>query len=191
MKVDLDTLITSLRYGNRLKRTARTGWVQRGVANAEDVAAHSYGVAFTALILAEVLDEDLDMGRMLSMALLHDLPESLTSDIPTPSWRYLPPGSKAKVEDATMIEIFGQTNYGGNMLELWQEFQAAQTLEAQIVYDADKLDMFLQAAIYEESTGNQRLEEFWASQPRFNLSISDEIYQHLIERRRNSQASSK
>ncbi|HET6445426.1 MAG TPA: HD domain-containing protein [candidate division Zixibacteria bacterium] len=185
MKVDSNTLITTLRYGNQLKRTARTGWVQRGVANAEDVAAHSYGTAFAAMILAEALDDDLDKGRMLSMALLHDLPESLTSDIPTPSWVYLPPGSKSEVEEAAMDEIFAQTEYGRKMMDLWRELQAAQTAEAMIVHDADKIDMFLQAVIYEESTGNKQLEEFWTSRPQFNLSISQEIYEQLLEGRRS------
>lgn len=184
MKGDVTALIATLRVGNQLKRTARTGWVQRGVPDAEDVAAHSYGVAFTALMLAEVTGEELDLGRLLAMALMHDLPESLTSDIPTPSWRYMPPGSKSEIETAAMEEIFAETGYGDRFLELWGEFQAAETLEARVVCDADKLDMFLQAAIYEEQTGNQHLEEFWSSPPEFVLPISQRIYEELLNRRR-------
>jgi putative hydrolase of HD superfamily len=183
MKGDVNTLIATLRFANQLKRTVRSGWVQRGVPDAEDVAAHSYGVAFTALLLAERTGEELDLGRLLAMALLHDLPESLTTDIPTPSWRYLPPGSKSETETAAMDEIFAESDYGDRFLELWAEFQAAETLEARIVHDADKLDMFLQAAVYEEQTGNQHLEEFWTSSPEFVLSISQRIYEELFKRR--------
>jgi putative hydrolase of HD superfamily len=184
MNHDLNSLINTLKHGNQLKQTARTGWAQRGVSDAEDVAAHSYGVAFIALVLAEVTDGDLDMGRLLSMALLHDLPESITTDIPTPSWQYLPPGSKIEAEDAAMEEIFAGTGYAGPFLDLWRELQTADSSEARIVHDADKLDMFLQAVIYEEQTGNQQLAEFWKSQPDFALPISKRIYEELLSRRR-------
>jgi putative hydrolases of HD superfamily len=79
--------VTILRYANQLKRTARTGWVQRGVPEAEDVAAHSYGVVFATLLLAELVERQLIAGRALALAVLHDLPEALTTDIPAPAWR--------------------------------------------------------------------------------------------------------
>ncbi len=179
MTQEADSLLASLRYGNQLKRTARTGWVQRGVPNAENVAAHSFGVAYTALMLAESIDEKVDMGRLLSMALLHDLPEAVTSDIPTPSWRFLPPGSKAEVEAAALKEIFAKSIFGGRGFDLWEEFQAGESLESRIVHDADRIDMYLQATVYAEQTGNLLLEEFWSSKPSFYLSVSQQIYDVL------------
>ncbi len=183
MKVEVGNVIDTLMHGNQLKRTIRTGWAQRGVANAEDVAAHSFGVAFTALILAELIDEQLDKGKMLAMAILHDLPESLTSDIPTPSWRYLPEGSKRMTEDAAMNEILAHTGYKSTLLELWHELQEAETVEARVVNDADKLDMYLQAVVYEEQTGNQHLEEFWSDPKIFNFPLFQQIYEALRKRR--------
>ena len=61
--MDVTAVLNLLTHGNQLKRTARTGWVQRGVPNPEDVAAHSYGVVFTALVLAQLIDEPVDLGR--------------------------------------------------------------------------------------------------------------------------------
>jgi len=180
MTQEADSLLASLRHGNQLKRTARTGWVQKGVPDAENVAAHSFGVAYTALMLAESIDEVVDMGRLLSMALLHDLPEAVTSDIPTPSWRFLPPGSKAEVEEAAMKEIFAESIFGGRGFDLWEEFQAGESLESRIVHDADRIDMYLQATMYAEQTGNLLLEEFWNSKPLFNLSVSQQIYDVLV-----------
>lgn len=179
MTQETDSLLASLRYGNQLKRTARTGWVQRGVPNAENVATHSFGVAYTALMLAESIDEVVDRGRLLSMAVLHDLPEAVTSDIPTPSWRFLPPGSKAEVEEAAMKEIFAKSAFGDSGYDLWEEFQEAKSLESRIVHDADRIDMYLQATVYAEQTGNLLLEEFWNSKPLFNLSVSQQIYDVL------------
>ncbi|MCA9944767.1 MAG: HD domain-containing protein, partial [Anaerolineales bacterium] len=96
--MDVTAVLNTLLHGNQLKRTPRTGWVQRGVPNAENVAAHSFGVVFAAMVLAQVVEEELDLGRLLAIAALHDLPEALTTDIPTPAWRYLPPGIKTAVE---------------------------------------------------------------------------------------------
>ncbi|MCZ7670255.1 MAG: hypothetical protein M5U34_25360 [Chloroflexi bacterium] len=39
--MDTTAVLKLLLHGNQLKRTPRTGWVQRGVPNAENVAAHS------------------------------------------------------------------------------------------------------------------------------------------------------
>ena len=47
--MDVTAVLNTLLHGNQLKRTARTGWAQRGVPNAENVAAHSFGVVFVAL----------------------------------------------------------------------------------------------------------------------------------------------
>ena len=53
--MDTHTTLQLLLDAHRLKRTPRTGWVMRGVPDAESVADHSYGVAFIALLLAEMV----------------------------------------------------------------------------------------------------------------------------------------
>lgn len=85
MTSDPAAILQTLLHGNQLKRTTRTGWARRGVPDPENVAAHSYGVAHITLILAQLLEQPLDLGRALAMAVLHDLPESLTTDIPRPA----------------------------------------------------------------------------------------------------------
>jgi putative hydrolase of HD superfamily len=174
-----EELITILMHGNQLKRTARTGWVQRGVPAPEDVAAHSYGVAFAALLLVQLIEQPLDAGRVLAMALLHDLPEGLTTDIPTPAWRYMPPGIKTVVERGAMLEILGTAESMNNLMKNWEELHEKETAEARLVHDADKIDMFLQALIYEEQTGNKHLSEFWAVPYRFHFSEVQAIYNRL------------
>lgn len=174
-----EAIIEILRHGNQLKRTARTGWGQRGVLEAENVAAHSYGVAFTAMILAQLIEPPLDLGRVLAMAVLHDLPESLTSDIPTPAWRFLPAGIKTNVERQAMQEIFGRPPSQPALMALWEELHAEATPEAHLVHDADRLDMLLQAISYEQQSGNQRLAQFWAKPYSFHFAQSQAIYEAL------------
>ena len=174
-----DEILTILLHGNQLKRTARTGWTQRGVPNAENVAAHSYGVAFAALLLLQLIDTPLDTGKVLAMALLHDLPEALTTDIPTPAWRYLPPGIKTDVERRALEEILGTAVPTAALLTSWEELHANETAEAHLVHDADRIDLYLQALVYEEQTANSHLQEFWAVPHRFHFAEAQAVYDRL------------
>ena len=179
---DLD-ILQLLMQGNQLKRTARTGWVQRGIADAEDVAAHSYGVTFIVLILTHTLSIKLDRQKALSMAILHDLPESITSDIPTPAWRHLPSGIKVDVERGAMNNILGDLPFAGQLLDVWEELHQKQSPEALLVHDADKLDMYLQALEYEQQTGNRQLAEFWTNPHQFAFLETQTIFDRLFSLR--------
>src|ERR671914_48325 len=79
-------MISTLLEAQRLKRLDRTGWVLCGLpAGAESVAAHSYGVALTAMLLADEVrarGAEVDVERVLRIALLHDLQETRTGDMP-------------------------------------------------------------------------------------------------------------
>ena len=62
----------------------RTGWVMRGVAGAETLAAHSFGVAWVAALLVDALRADghtIDGEKVLHMALVHDAPEAVRDAI--------------------------------------------------------------------------------------------------------------
>ncbi len=175
-----EQLLELLMHGNQLKRTARTGWGQRGVADPEDVAAHSFGVIYTALLLLELAaDPTLDRAAVLAMATLHDLPEGLTTDIPVPAWRFLPAGAKATAERQALAEIVGDAAFGPQWLAWWEEYRRNETAAAQLVHDADKLDQCLQAYVYERHTGNRQLAEFWRVAPRFHLAPAQAVYDEL------------
>lgn len=170
-------ILPIFKQGNQLKNTVRTGWVQRGVPEAESVAAHSYGVAFITLILAHNLDEPIDLERALSMALLHDLPEALTSDIPAPAWRFLPAESKYAAEKSALLRILGKSDR--ILLEQWEGLHPAESPEAKLVHDADMLDRYLQAMRYEEQFGNLRLQEFWLNKPILHYALSQRLYEEI------------
>ena len=75
--MDVDDQLALLLHGNQLKRTTRTGWVQRGVPLPENVAAHTFGVVYAVLLLAEWVKRPIDLAAALAMAALHDLPEDV------------------------------------------------------------------------------------------------------------------
>lgn len=186
--MQLTAVLQTLLHGNQLKRTARTGWVQRGIPQPESVAAHSFGVTYTALILAQQLAESIDGGKLLAMAAIHDLPEGLTTDIPTPAWRFLPSGIKTEVERGAMAEMLSDSPFSAALMPLWEEYQAGETLEAKLVHDADKLDMVLQAYLYEQQFGNTLLADFWRKPAIFYFPQSQAIYEELRSLRENGKS---
>lgn len=77
--VELDTLLARLEMIAGLKDVARSGWVLRGIERPESVADHSWGTAYLCLLLAPA---GIDRERSVAMALVHDLAEVETGDIP-------------------------------------------------------------------------------------------------------------
>jgi putative hydrolases of HD superfamily len=181
--LNVDTIIEALFHGNQLKRSARTGWVQRGVVAAESVAAHTFGVCYATLLLAQLADEPVDRQRALTMAILHDLAEALTTDIPAPAWRFLPAGAKHEMERSAMNVVLAGLPFAPEFTAVWEEYGASTTFESQLVHDADKIDLFIQATVYEEQTGNRHLQEFWATPPHFYMPQAQAIYDALRRRR--------
>ena len=175
---NIQSVLSLLQHGNQLKRTMRTGWAMRGIPNVENVAAHTYGAAYTALILAPHLPVPLDMGKVLSLVVIHDLPEGVTTDIPTPAWRYLPDGVKSDVERKAMRAIVGEGEQAEQLMALWEEMNGKATAEAKLVHDADKLDMYLQVAAYERH-GTEALREFWHKRKIFHYDLAQQIYDLL------------
>jgi putative hydrolase of HD superfamily len=148
-------LLAALLESLALKDLPRAGWVRRGVAAPEDVAAHSWGVAWLTLVL---LPPELDRARALAYAVLHDLPEVRVGDL-TPA-DGVAHAEKAAREARAMT---GLTNsLPAHVLELWQAYEAQQDPEARFVRQIDRLDMALQAAVYRDRTGLD-LDEFFAS----------------------------
>jgi putative hydrolase of HD superfamily len=159
MPADFDRWLDLLLTANVLKTTPRTGWHLRGVPRPEDVAAHSWGTAMVALTLAEMSGEDLDRGRVLSMAVLHDLAEAEVSDIPRLAVRFLPSGAKNDAEARALAEMLDGLPLAAGWTALLDEYKTEASPEARLVRDADRLEFLLQAFVYRETTGNRRLEQ--------------------------------
>lgn len=154
-----------------LKRLPRTGWLARGVSGAESVADHSFGVVFVALALADALVAEaerashgpaIDLEKVLSMAVLHDLAEVRLTDLPTSAKRLLPEEVKHRAEAEAVKDLLGPLPRSAAWQGLWQEFEDEASPEAQLVHDADKLEMMVQCLSYEQA-GHRGLDEFWAA----------------------------
>lgn len=129
-----------------LKGVPRQGWIDKaGIARPESVADHSYGTALAAMAAGDALG--LDTLRMVRMALLHDLAESVTGDIVPGA---VPAAEKAGKERAAMEGILlGLPEPArGACAAAWSEFEEGRTAEAAMVREIDKIEMGAQAAAY-------------------------------------------
>ncbi len=158
-----------IRAAGQLKRIGRTGWVRVGVAKPESVADHSYRVALMAMMLGDELG--LDTGKLVRMALVHDLPEAVVGDI-TPG--QMSTEEKEKRELEAMRDLAPE----GDLLELFKEYLAQETPEAQTLRQLDKLEMAIQAREY-ESVQDIDLSEFMDSA---RAEVSHERLVLLLER---------
>ncbi|MFH1841790.1 MAG: HD family hydrolase [bacterium] len=183
-----DRQLDFLLNANRLKTTPRTGWAQRGVPSPESVADHSHGVALTALLLADLVDEDMDREKVLSLAVLHDLAESVTGDLSLGVSRLLPAGAKNTAERGALEELLSGLSCADRWTDLWTEFEEQASPEARLVRDADRLDLLNQTLVYERTTGNRQLGEFWEFAPveSFTYPASQELVRRLQARRRET-----
>jgi putative hydrolase of HD superfamily len=142
-----------------LKQIYRTGWLKRGVPEekCESVADHCYGVALLSYVIAQEYRPDLDISKVMMLALIHDLPESIAGD-KTPG--DLTPEEKIENEREACRRIFTNFPHGDKYVKLWAEYVAQDSEEAKFVHQVDKLEMALQAALYEHQ-GWKNLEEFF------------------------------
>jgi putative hydrolase of HD superfamily len=150
----------------RLKGLERTGWMLRGIAQgAESVAAHSYGVAVAAMLLADELQSrgvEVKMERLLRVALLHDWAEARVGDLPRTASDYFGAEARKRAERAAFDDIVGGTKAAtaARYRELHEEYEERLSLEARLVKAADVIDLLVQTLAFERA-GVRGLDEFW------------------------------
>jgi len=156
-----------LQQAMKLKHIPRTGWVNKNVPNPEDVADHVYGVALLALTVP--LPKGVNRNRLVKMALVHDLGESVHGDPVWEKGKYSD-WNKHKIKDEketlAVKEMF--KNIGMKEAEqLALEFMGHKSPTAKFLKELDKLDMILEALVYEERVDSKHLDEFWENAEKY------------------------
>ena len=130
-----------------LKTTPRQGWIHKlDITDSESVSDHVYMTGMASMVLAD-LNNQLDVCKVLRMALLHDLAESQIGDY-TPE--QISDTDKTRLENEAMINILEMlpSTLQNKYKETWEEYQHAKSAESIFVHEVDKLEMALQAKIY-------------------------------------------
>lgn len=181
-------MLSTLIELQRLKRLDRTGWTLRGLANGtESVAAHSFGVSVTAMLLADKLIAQgiiIDVEKVLRIALLHDWAEVRVGDMPRTATLYFGSEARKRAETAAFSDIVEEVDAETRLYaNLYDEYEHRSTLEARLVKAADVLDLLVQVLALERA-GARGLDEFWevAEKPDFNLeSAAEQIVLEFLQ----------
>ncbi|MFA6088988.1 MAG: HD domain-containing protein [Candidatus Woesearchaeota archaeon] len=165
----------------QLKNLYRQGWLKRGVSklDCETVADHSFGVALLGYILAEEYRQDLDSQKIMKLGLFHEIGEIYAGDITPKDGVSLE--DKSAREYAAVRKVFSHLSNSEKYINIWREFENQETSEAKFVSQIDKLEMVLQANLYERMnyTG---LDEFYSYvQKRITSSELKSILDELIK----------
>jgi putative hydrolase of HD superfamily len=145
-----------------LKNISRQGWIDKlSMEHPESVADHSYSMAIMGMVISDL--ENYDSEKILKMILLHDLAESKIGDY-TPN--QISKENKIKIENNAYDEIIStlpdaiKLQYG----KIWKEYQKQESPESKIVHQIDKLEMVLQAKMYQkEGALAEAIESFFKS----------------------------
>lgn len=139
-KDDIAGLLEFLRSAERLKNVTRTSWSSEG--RRESVAEHTWRLCLMAVVLGREF-EGVDTARLMKMCVIHDLGEAIGGDI---SATLQPPEGKAAQERADLLELLKPLpeSARAEILELWDEYEAAASPEARIAKALDKLETIMQ-----------------------------------------------
>ena len=137
--MDARTYLEILHVAEKLKDTPRHCTTSKG--KPESVAEHSWRVSLMALFLKREFP-DVDIDKVVSMCLIHDLGECFTGDIPT----FMKTDSDRQVEDSLLDQWIASlpAELSSDLKALYQEMDAQETKEAKIYKALDKLEALIQ-----------------------------------------------
>jgi putative hydrolases of HD superfamily len=137
---DLPGVLAFLGSAERLKNVTRTSWTSDG--HRESVAEHSWRLCLMALVLGPAFPH-LDTARLIRLCVIHDLGEAIGGDI---SATLQAPEGKAAKERLDLLELLDPLPppLQREILDLWDEYEAASTPEARLAKALDKLETIMQ-----------------------------------------------
>ena len=161
-----------------LKNIPRQGWKDKlDMDYVESVADHSYSTAMMSMVLSDL--EDLDTEKIIKMALLHDLAESIVGDITPDKMNY---ERKINMENKAMIQILENlpSSISQQYIVLWYDFQKNSSKEANFLHEIDKLEMVFQAKFYlDKGISKEKLRSFFKTA---NNEIKSEQLRVILSR---------
>lgn len=140
-------LLEVLSVAEHIKDVTRHCYTKNG--RHESVAEHSWMMTLMAFFMRDEFPE-VDMDKVIKMCIIHDLGEAFTGDIPT--------FEKTTVNEKTEKELlYGWVNslpkeYADEMMELYEEMDKRETVEAKVYRAIDSLEALIQHNISDLST---------------------------------------
>ena len=141
-----------------LKKLPRSGWkIKVGLEDSESVAERSYMMSVMSMVLSDM--KSLNSEKVIKMTILHDWAESKIGDFMPEQIGY---DKKSELENYAMSEILESLpqKIQEDYTSIWNEFLVRDTPESKLVHELDKLEMALQAKIYEKDTDPEKVKPF-------------------------------
>jgi putative hydrolase of HD superfamily len=120
-----------------LRHIPRSGFQFLGAGH-ESVAEHVYSTTFIAYTMAQ-LHPEIDRLKLMSMCLVHDLPEARTGDLNSVQKAYVRADEPKAVADALHGVAFAD-----DLRALLEEYVSGTSPEAQLARDADQISLILE-----------------------------------------------
>lgn len=137
-----------------LAKTPRSGFFFLG-SGEQSVAEHINRVCYIAYSLAK-MNGTVDAGKVVQLALFHDISESRISDL-----NYVHQKYTERLEDKAHQDLADSLPFGDDVKGLIDEYEERETLESQLVKDADNLE-FIISLKEQQDIGNERAETWLA-----------------------------
>ena len=138
----LQKQIAFIKEIDKVKSIFRQTYLADGTRKEND-AEHSWHIALMAVLLKEYVSEDVDVTKVMTMVLIHDLVEIDAGD----TYAYDSEGAKSKREREVKAadRIFGilPEDQGMYFRELWEEFEAYETPDAKYAHLLDNFQPLL------------------------------------------------
>ena len=137
-------IIEFLQAAERLKNTLRSGITSEG--RAESTAEHSWRLSLMVMMFDRELG-DCDRLKLLKLCIVHDLGEAISGDVP--AIHQTGDDGRHERERADLLQLCGPlpADLRQEILDLWDEYNAAATPEAVFAKGFDKLETMLQHVI--------------------------------------------
>jgi putative hydrolase of HD superfamily len=168
-------IINLIQEVERLKFIPRLGWTYYGIKFPESVAEHSFLVVFLSLIVGLLLlkrGENVDLKKILIMAIIHELGETRIGDIHLVAKKYLGFDNVNNAEKKAVFDLLNGLNLE-ELKEIYEEFMESKSRESIIVRACDKLELLIQAKIY-------KLEEFFKNNENLSEIEKEEIIKEIF-----------
>ncbi len=166
----------------------RTGWVMNNIPHPESVAEHSFRVSVLAMVFADQLGAD--RGKLIQMALLHDLGEVITGDLVWSRGTIIDikkRAEKEQMEKNGIESIFKLIGLSSEYKMLFEEMVGRQSLEAIVFRQLDKLELAIQALEYEKAHGKNLDEFFLSAEVQITTPFLKNIMKNILKQRPSAQ----
>ena len=155
-------------------RLIKRMWYRFFNTTSANLAEHHFRTFWIAMTIAAG-EKNVDTGKIAKMVLVHDIAESRTGDVDYLSRQYVKRNEELGIKDMLQNTVLEQ-----EFLELWEEYETRETLEAKIVKDADTLDVDFELAEF-HAQGNNLFDELSSQREKVKATLFTESAKKLYK----------